>query len=256
MKKILVVLLLAAALAACGGKKPRTAPGQIQPGSAEYLANEGVGYLNQGQLGVAAERFAAALKKNPQLLAALNGQALVYVYQREFAKAVDTLNRLLRISPKFYDAYNLLGTVHTELGQYDLAKEKLLTAANAEEYLTPENAFANLAVLEIKQRHFDAALRYADKGLTMNKRFAPLHNLRGMALESLGQLQEAAECFDKALALLTVPDPGVLVNSARVAARLGDKKKALDQLELAMGRTRDEALKAEILRLIRTLEGR
>ena len=48
MKKILVVLLLAAALAACGGKKPRTAPGQIQPGSAEYLANEGVGYLNQG----------------------------------------------------------------------------------------------------------------------------------------------------------------------------------------------------------------
>ena len=30
------------AFLACGGGKPRTAPGQMQPGSAEYLANEGV----------------------------------------------------------------------------------------------------------------------------------------------------------------------------------------------------------------------
>ncbi len=254
MKRIVIGLLLAALCLSCGGKKARTVPGQMLPGSSEYLANEGVGYLNQGQLALAEEKFSAALKKNPQLLRALNGLSLVYVYRRDFTRAIEVLERLLRVSPKFYDACNLLGTVYTELGQYDKAKENLLVAANAEEYLTPENAFANLAVLEIKQGKSDSALRSAEKGLSLNKRFAPLHNLQGLALENLGQLAEAAASYDKALVLLSVPDPGYLINSARVAAKLGDKKKALDQLELAMGKARDEAQKAEIIRLIKTVE--
>ena len=135
--------------------------------------------------------------------------ALVYVYRRDFPKAIETLNRLLQVNPKFYDAYNLLGTVYTEQGNYEQAKEKLLIAANAEEYLTPENAFANLAVLEIKFGKYDSALRYAEKGLLFNKRFAPLFNLKGLALENLNRLPEAAENFAKALVLLTAPEPAL-----------------------------------------------
>ncbi|MCU0276836.1 MAG: tetratricopeptide repeat protein [Acidobacteria bacterium] len=256
MRTILIGLLVVFVLSACGGKKTRTSPGQLQPGTAEYLANEGIGHLNGGRLDLAEKSLAEALKKNPQLPQALNGMALVRVYRREFKPAIEVLERLLRVSPKFYDAYNLLGAVYTELGQYEKAKENLLVAANAEEYMTPENAFANLVVLEIQQGKFEPALRYAEKGLMLNKRFAPLHNLKGLALEKLNRPAEAAESFEKALALLTSPDPGYLVNSARVAARLGDKKKALDQLELAMGKTRDEAQKAEIIRMIKALEGK
>jgi tetratricopeptide (TPR) repeat protein len=253
------VILMAAATAmrlACGGGQPRTAPGQLQPGSAEFLANEGIGYLNEGRLDVAADRLEAALKKNPRLVPALNGMALVHVYRREFPKAVDLLNRLLQVSPKFHDAYNLLGTVYSEMGDYEQAKEKLLIAANAEEYQTPENSFANLAMLEIKFGKHESALRYAEKGLQLNRRFAPLFNLKGLALENLNRLPEAAESFIRALALLPAPEPLILVNSARVAARLGEKKKALDQLEQALGRTQDAALKAEIIRMIREVEGR
>ncbi len=257
MSKTVWILLVAATFLSCGGgSKPRTVPGQLQPGSAEYLANEGVGYLNNGQLDLAEERLSAALKKKPTLAPALNAMALVQVYRRNFPKAIDALNRLLQVSPKFYDAYNLLGTIYTEQGQYEKAKEHLLIAANAEEYQTPENAFTNLAVLEIKFEKYDSALRYAEKGLQLNKRFAPLYVQKGRALENLNKLSEAAENYDRALALLTVPDPGYLINSARVAAKLGDKKKALDQLELAMGKVQDEAQKAEIIRMIRALEGR
>ncbi len=256
MKKIYLVLLLAAAFLACGGGKPRTAPGQMQPGTAEYLANEGVGYLNEGQLDVAEQRLEEALKKNPRLVLALNAMALVQVYRRDFPKAIDALNRLLQVNPKFYDAYNLLGTILTEQGQYEKAKENLLIAANAEEYQTPENAFTNLAVLEIKYEKFESALRYTEKGLSLNKRFAPLYNQQGRALENLNKLNDAAENYDKALALLSIPDPGYLINSARVAAKLGDKKKALDQLELAMGRVKDEAQKGEIIKMIRALENK
>ena len=255
MKKIFFCLLVMAAFLACGGGKPRTAPGQMQPGSAEYLTNDGVRLLNEGKLDLAEKSLLEALQKNPRLVPALNVLGLVYTYKRDFAKAIETLNRLIQVAPQFYDAYNLLGTIYTEQGNYEQAKEKLLAAANAGEYLTPENAFANLAVLEIKFEKFDSALRYAEKGLVLNRRFAPLYNLKGQALENLNQLPDALANYEKALALAATPDPGYLINSARVLSRLGNKKKALDNLELALGKARDAAQKAEIVKMIRILEG-
>ncbi|MCJ7524962.1 MAG: tetratricopeptide repeat protein [Candidatus Aminicenantes bacterium] len=255
MKKNIFCLLILVAFLACGGGKPRTAPGQIQPGSAEYLTSAGIGYLNNGRLDLAKKSLLEALQKKPRLEPALNALGLVYAYQRDFIKATTTLNRLIQISPKFYDAYNLLGTVYTELGNYQQAKEKLLVAANADEYLTPENAFANLAVLEIKFEKYDSALRYIEKGMLLNRRFAPLYNLNGLALENLGKLADASENYEKAIALITSPDPGYLINSARVLSKLGDKKKALDNLELALGKARDAAQKAEIIKMIKILEG-
>ncbi len=255
MKKKYLCLLVMTAFLACGGGKPRTAPGQMRPGSAEYLANQGVQHLNDGRLDLAETSLLEALQKNPRYVPALNALGLVYAYRRDFAKAIDTLNRLILINPKFYDAYNLLGTVYTEQGNYQQAKEKLLVAANADEYLTPENAFANLAVLEIKFEKYDAALRYAEKGLLFNRRFAPLYNLKGVALENLNKPEEALENFEKALGLAVVADPAYLINSARVLSKLGDKKKALDNLELALGKARDDAQKAEIIKMIKVLEG-
>jgi Tfp pilus assembly protein PilF len=255
MKKNWFCLLVMVSFFACGGSKPRTVPGQLQPGSAEYLTNEGVGYLNNGQLDLAEKSLLAALQKKPQLVPTLHILSLVYVYRHDFVKAIDCINRLLQISPQFYDAYNLLGMIYTEQGHYELAKEKLLIAANANDYLTPENAYANLAVLEIKSNKYDAAMRYVEKGLLLNKRFAALYNLKGTVLENQNKLSEALENYDKALSLLTAPDPGYLVNSARVSAKLGDKKKALDQLELALGKVQDAAQKAEIMRMIKQLDG-
>jgi tetratricopeptide (TPR) repeat protein len=242
-------------LVACSGSKPQTVPDQMQPGSAEYQANEGVQHLNEGRLDLAEKSLLGALKRKPQLVSALHALGLVYVYRRDFVKAINTINRLILVNPRFYDAYNLLGTIYTEQGNYEQAKEKLLLAANAEEYLTTENAFANLAVLEIKFSKYDAALRYAEKGLFLNRRFAPLYNLKGMALENMKEFAQALDNYDKALALLDHPDSNYLINSARVAAKLGDKKKALNNLELAMGSTQDPTQKAEIMKMIKQLDG-
>jgi len=255
MKKNCFFLCLLFLFLACGGRKVQTVPGQIERNSAEYMANEGVGYLNGGQLEQAEKSLQAALQKNPRLVSALHALGLVYVYRRDFGKAIDTINRLVLVSPQFYDAYNLLGMIYTEQGNYQLAKEKLLLAANAQEYMTPENAFTNLALLEIKFKKYDAALRYAEKGLLMNRRFAPLYNLKGLALENLEEFSQAMDNYEKALTLLDQPDASYLINNARVAAKLGDKKKALNNLELAMGNAQDTAQKAEIMKMIRELEG-
>ena len=255
MKKNCICLGLILLFLACGGGKARTTPGQLEPDSAEYLSNEGVGHLNAGRWIWRRARCSGRCRKNRSCSSALHALSLVYVYRRDFPKAIDTLNRLLLASPAFYDAYNLLGMIYTEQGNYQLAKEKLLLAANAAEYLTPENAFANLAVLEIKFEKYSAALRYAEKGLLLNRRFAPLYNLKGVALENLNELAQAQENFDKALALSVRPDATYLINSARVAAKLRDKAKALNNLEVAMGCAQNQAQKDEIMALIKELDG-
>ena len=60
---------------------------------------KGCGYLNDGRLDLAEKSLLEALQKKPQLVPALHALGLVYVYRRDFAKAIETLNRLIQVNP-------------------------------------------------------------------------------------------------------------------------------------------------------------
>ena len=111
--------------------------------------------------------------------------------------------------------------VYSEMGDYNLAKENLLIAASSAEYLTPENSYANLGLLEIKFKKYESALRYADKGLVFSKRFPTLHYVRGLALKQLGKLPEA---FD---AIVSNPPYVARADAAALAAEVRDFEPAL-----------------------------
>lgn len=251
-----LILSLALVLApGCSGKKnTRNLPRQMKPGSAEYELNQGLFYLNNGNFNVAEKRFKKALKKKPDLLQAISGLGIVYLNQRKFKEAVDHFQRVVRINPKYYDAYNYLGVAYTELSEFSLAKENLLRAANAAKYRTPENAFANLAMLEMKQKRMNAALRYIEKGLAENERFAPLYNLKGIVLEEQGEYNQAIKFYRKALSLLTEPEVSYLMNIGRVFIKQGKKAKALDILEQALSKAFAPVLKTQIRQMIKDAE--
>lgn len=257
MKKsiIPVTVWIAFMFLACGGARTRSAPGRIDPNSAEYLMNEGVIYLNMGKLDMAEQKLTESVRKNPNLINAQNALALVYTYKKDFPKAIECFEKILRINPSYYDAYNTLGAIYIEQGKFDLAKEKLLVAANASDYLTPENAYVNLAILEMRNNRLDAATRYIEKGITLNNKKASLYNLRGLVEESRGKVEDALASYQKALSMMAVPDPNYLLNAGRASIKTGDKKKALDYLEKALGKTTDPALKLEITKQIQLAGG-
>lgn len=251
----LVLVLALALVVGCSGKKnTRNLPRQMKPGSAEYELNQGLFYLNNANFNVAEKKFKKALKKKPELLQAISGLGIVYLNQRKFKEAVDQFQRVVRINPKYYDAYNYLGVAYTEIEEYNLAKENLLRAANAPKYRTPENAFANLAMLEMKQKRMDAALRYIDKGLLENERFAPLYNLKGIVLEEKEEYNQALKFYQKALSLLTEPEVSYLMNIGRVYIKQGKKAKALDTLEEALSKAFAPVLKTQIREMIKDAE--
>ncbi len=253
MKKYLFILVLLILAMGCQ-KKVNTLPGQLKPGSPEYIMNQGIFYLNEGNINMAEKKLLEALKKSPDLEGALNALGLVYLYRRDFTKSITYFKKLLAKNPTFYDAYNSLGLIYTELNQYNQAKESLLIAANANGYPTPENAFVNLAMLEFKNDRLDAALRYAEKALEKNRNFAPIYNIKGIIAEKENKNEEAISYFKKALSLLTEEDISILINMAQVYIKTGGRKEALDLLEKALTKAKSNIMKEYIRNLIKTVE--
>ncbi|MCU0289801.1 MAG: tetratricopeptide repeat protein [Acidobacteria bacterium] len=255
IKLITIIIFSILVITGCGGNKEvKSSPGQLKRGTAAYDLNEALYYLNAGDFKSAEPKLVAALKKDPNLVNAVNALGIVYLNKRDFDNAVKQFRRVIQLNSKYYDAYNYLGVIFIETGKYELAKENLLIAANAETYRTPENAYANLATLELNNNKLDSALRYAEKGLEKNKNFAPLYNLRGIIYENRKEYREAINNFEKALSLLTEDDATILVNIGRTYAKMGDKKKALDILEKALPKTGTPELKNQIITTIKELE--
>ena len=148
--------------------------------------------------------------------------------------------------------HNFLGVIYTEANKYDLAKEHLLIAANSNKYDTPENAFANLARLEIAHNKYESAKRYIQKGLIKNNEFAPLLNYLGIVLEHEGNFREAIFNYEKAIAARE--DVSYLINIGRVYIKIGQKEKALDVLEQALSKTESDRLRDEVRTMIKSLE--
>ncbi|MCP4157245.1 MAG: tetratricopeptide repeat protein [bacterium] len=258
MKKVLTILLIIVAaflLNGCGKKNVNSNyRGRVKQGSPQHLVNEAFIYLNNGELAVAEKKFKKALKKKFDMVGAINGMGIIYLQRREFDKAARNFRRVVQLNPKLIDAYNYLGVIFSEKGQYELAKENLLIAANSESYRTPENAFVNLALLELKYKKYKAAERYAQKGLAENKNFAPLYNIKGIISENLKHYRKAIFYYEKAQSLLTKDDIGYLVNTGRVYAKMGRKNKALDILERAMALAHSPDMKAQIQKMLKDLQ--
>lgn len=255
MKRACILMALLTLFSACARKTPNM-PGQLKPGSAEYILNEGVFYLNQGKLDLAKQKIQEALQKKPNSKAAHYSMGVVYTYLRDFPAAIKHFKRVLAMNPDYWDAHNSLGLIYTETGQYELARRHLLKAATSDRYRTPENAYVNLAMLEIKRESFENALRYVDKGIGENRSFAPLYNLKGIILEKQGKLKDSLYNYNKALTFLTEEDVNILMNVARIHNRLGQKAKAMDLLDRALGLAKDEFTTKRIRKLISEVEGK
>lgn len=227
-------------------KEVKTIPNYMRKGTHEYHINLGYRYLNQGSLNIAMEQFKKALKKKPGFLRASMGLGIVYLKQAKFKESLRIFNEVIKLYPSNADAFNFMGIIHTELGNYVLAKENYLVAANSKNYNTPENAYLNLALLEIKLKRIDNALRYIERGLIKNPEFVSLYNLRGSIFEQKGFYKKAVYNYERALHLSRVKDISIKINVARGYIKMGQRIKAINLLEQMLG----DAPSTEVRKLI------
>jgi len=255
MKKTMILLIISIVifLPFCR-KKVNTLPAFMQKGNPEYIINQGFGYINQGIYKKAEERFTKALKIMPDHLRALNGLGIIFLKQKKFKESEKKFKRILSLNPLQVDAHNFLGIVYSEMGEYDKAKENFLIAANSSEYKTPENAFQNLAMLEIKHGKLKSALRYINKGLDKNRDFSSLYSIRGLIYETKGFNQKALYNYERALFLSKNKSLPLKINVARGYIKMGLKIKALNLLEKMISEARSEKERVIVRKMIKSID--
>ncbi len=248
-KTLFILLVMIIFLFSFCKKEVKTIPDYLKKGTAEYDMNMGYTHLNHGTLNIAMEQFKKALKKKPGMMNASMGLGIVYLRQMKFEDSLKEFTNIVKRYPLNADAFNFLGVIHTELGNYELAKENYLIAANSNKYSTPENAFLNLALLELKLKRPDNALRYIEKGLIKNPEFVSLYNVKGSIFEQKGFYKEAVYNYERALQLSRANDISIKINIARGYIKMGKRSSALNLLEKMLG----EAPSAEVREVIRSM---
>lgn len=255
VKKIILCIVTALfVLMPFCAKKVNTLPAYMQKGNPEYIINQGFLYLNQGISSKAEERFKKVLKIIPNHLRALNGLGILYLKQKRFKDSKAKFEQILKLDPLQVDVYNFLGIIFSETGNYEKSKENFLIAANSPEYKTPENAFQNLAMLEIKKGKLNSALRYANKGIEKNREFPGLYSIRGLIYEKKGFYQKALYNYERALKLSKVKNLALRMNVARSLIKMGQKNKALNILEKMLAETRSEREREIVRKLIKSID--
>ena len=154
--------------------------------------------------------------------------------ERRYGEAVSVLRALVKENPGLVDAWDRLGEVLAEMGQYDEAIAVYREAMGRTQRFSPEMALA-LGNAYLQDGQPDEAARYAD--LAMKSLPSPAHSL--LARVALARHDYPAAEREAALAIgERNPQPAMLLLMAEVKRAAGDLQGALAATEAAAQRAR------------------
>ncbi|MDR7375977.1 putative PEP-CTERM system TPR-repeat lipoprotein [Rhodoferax ferrireducens] len=161
----------------------------------EFRATLGMSLVGGGQIGEGVAQLEAAFKDPNQIQA---GAALagLYLRDRQSAKAIAVINKLLKQQPANAGFNNLLGMAQAQSGNLVAAKTAFERALQTDPSLL--QAKLNLARLDMASKNYDAAaarltevLKADDKNVDATYEMANLADRRGQAAETLRWLEKA-----------------------------------------------------------------
>lgn len=184
MKKTILCIFCAAAVAACAGLQT----------SSEYLLR-GDGYFKDGNPARALEAYNRAIKLNPDNLEAYASRGAVHFFQGNYDLAQADFKLVLDKNPYQADAYTAYGSVLAAMGNFDEALQ-VLEAAIALKPSKPEIFFSRAGVYFMLGRYADAVTDYTS--VINLQPAADVYQARGAAYMRMGRQDLAQKDFDTA----------------------------------------------------------
>ncbi len=132
-------------------------------------------YFNRGQFDVAIEEVTEALKAQSNYAPAYNVLGLINMTLNENNKALDNFEKAIRIAPKNSEINNNYGWFLCQRfpQRMDQAIDYLMIAAKDPLYLTPEMAFTNAGLCELKRQRYNEAQVFFQKALSIQSNYSP-----------------------------------------------------------------------------------
>ena len=131
-------------------------------------------YFNRGQWEVALEEVDEALKAQPNYAPAYNVLGLVNMALNEDSKAFDNFEQAVRLAPKNAEILNNYGWFLCQRlpDRMDQAINFFLMAAKDTLYQTPEMAYTNAGLCELKRSRYDEARLFFRKALSIQSNYS------------------------------------------------------------------------------------
>lgn len=248
-KIILLFTLFAFLIYSCATRNSIQSKKEKDP---NYQYSLGAFYLNEGKLDLAIEHFNKALSLEPRHYLSIHGLAVASLMRGDIEKASKYLEEVLRIQPSFTEAHNFLGVIYQTKGELEKAKEEFEKVIADPKYPTPENAYFNLAGIEIARKNLKGALSYIELAIEKRKSFALAYNRKGLILRDLGDMDGAEESFRKAVNL-SPEDPEFCCNLAEILIKKGEKDEAKEILLKVLPKATGKDLKERIENLLKSI---
>jgi tetratricopeptide (TPR) repeat protein len=136
------------------------------------------------------------LKKHPNNVDALHFLGVIYSELGNPDLAIDHINRALQVNPNFADAHNNLGNIYQKVGQIDSA---IIHYRKAIQLNPNAQTYYNLGIALQDRKRIDEAIDCYEKALGLNFKKPGVYNNLGLALKDKGKVNEAIICYQKAL---------------------------------------------------------
>ena len=179
----------------------------------------------------AQNEFNTALIINPRYYQAYNALGVIELNTGNWNKARQYFGRALEVDPNYATAIDNLGTVDYLQDNHDLAQKRFMKAIS----LNPNSstAYFHLAQVYDKKSGYSKALDALDHSLRIKGNSSVAYNLRGEILKKQGNEAAAIESFKKSIALKP-ENTKPYVNLAKIYERRFDNELAIASLKSAL----------------------
>lgn len=179
----------------------------------------------------AQNEFNTALIINPRYYQAYNALGVIELNIGNWNKARQYFGRALEVDQNYATAIDNLGTVDYLQGNHDLAQKRFMKAIS----LNPNSstAYFHLAQVYDKKSGYSKALDALDHSLRIKGNSSVAYNLRGEILKKQGNEVAAIESFKKSIALKP-ENTKPYVNLAKIYERRFDNELAIASLKSAL----------------------
>ncbi len=209
----------------------------LEPRNVEALRRIARVYDSLQMPSQAIETYQKAIALDPDYYGGYHGLGVFYYYHGMYAEAAEQFQKSIDRAPGLYDEYTNLGACFDELGRDDEAQQALLTSLKLHE--TP-NALNNMGAMLAYQKKDAEAVGYYKRAIALeSSEYVYWENLAD-SLRRLGRPREANAAYTKAMDLaMEVLKENPRLGYPRgyvayISARLGDRKRAEDEIAQAL----------------------
>lgn len=154
-------------------------------------------YDRQGRLKSALAVLEEGYRQNPGSATLLTALIKLYVRQKNHAAAIGICEKRIRDNGKDVVAYDLLGWIYVDLGEFQKAEKTLMTAIDLEPmWPSPHN---NLARIYLAQGRYKEAVEKYEFTLKTNPQNAATYLSLGLLYEQSREYHSAMRVYEKAL---------------------------------------------------------